>query len=87
MEEKWVALEMVVHIQDDHLETRLKNGSCTSKCTTAWHQGVGEAFLNTPLQSFLCSIATEEEWPAPAIVVNFQDDHPKNSLETAIFGH
>ena len=65
MEKERVALDMVLHVQDDHPEKRLKNSSFfASKWTMALHHGVGYASLNTHLQSFDSPIPMEEEWPS-----------------------
>ena len=36
----------------------------TSKWSTAWHHGVKETSLNTPLQLVHCQIAVQEERPS-----------------------
>ena len=65
IEEKQLALERVMQVQDDHPEkTAQKRLIFTSKWTTAWHHGVADALLNTHLQSFNSPIPMEEERPS-----------------------
>jgi hypothetical protein len=64
VEGKRVALDMVLHVQDDHPERLKKRLVFTSKWSTTWHYGVGDASLTIHLQSFHCPHTTEEEWPS-----------------------
>ena len=52
MEGKRLALEMVLHIQDDRPGKKLKKRLIfTSKWTTAWHHGAGHAVQDTPCRT------------------------------------
>ena len=65
MEEERPALEIVLHIQDDDpKKTVEKRLIFTQKWTTILHHGVGDASLNTHLQSFDSPMAMEEERPS-----------------------
>ena len=59
-------LAIVLDFQDDHPKNRL---IYTSKLTSAWHQRMRFASLNTSLQSFDGPIIVEEKRPSFRMIV------------------
>ena len=93
MEEKRVALDIVLQVQDNHLEKRSKNGSFSPQNgpphgTTAWETPYCTPSCN-PLTGQSLWKKNGPHWrrllDAPVIIMNFQDDRPENRLKTAIF--
>ena len=57
-------MAIVRDVHDNRPKKKAKKSHLIPKWTTAWHHGVGDALVNTHLQSFDSPIIVGEEWPS-----------------------